>query len=43
MAPSDAELATQCLTEEGNYRFTTFSASDAVTLVSYQRRLAHSL
>jgi len=34
MAPTDAELATQTLTEEGNYRFPSFSASDAVTLVS---------
>lgn len=43
MAPSDAELATQCLTEEGNYRFTTFSASDAVTLgLSVRKRFRAS-
>lgn len=33
MAPTDADLATQTLTEEGSYRFASFSASDAVTLV----------
>jgi hypothetical protein len=33
MAPTDAELATQTLIEEGNFRFASFSASDAVTLV----------
>ncbi|KAG6833840.1 hypothetical protein H0H87_011774 [Tephrocybe sp. NHM501043] len=32
MAPSDAELATQALSEEGNFRFPSFTASDAVTL-----------
>lgn len=34
MPPSDAELATQALVEEGKYRFPSFSSSDAVTLVS---------
>lgn len=34
MPPSDAELATQTLAEEGSCRFPSFSASDAVTLVS---------
>lgn len=34
MAPSDAELANHTLSEEGTYRFPSFSASDAVTLVS---------
>ena len=34
MSPTDAELATQALTEEGNYRFPAFTAADAVTLVS---------
>jgi len=38
MIPTDAELATQTLTEEGSFRFATFSASDAVTLVSSQHR-----
>ncbi len=33
MPPSDAELATQALTEEGLCRFPSFSASDALTLV----------
>lgn len=33
MYPTDAELATQTLAEEGSYRFPSFSASDAVTLV----------
>lgn len=33
MSPSDSELATQTLGEEGSYRFSSFSASDAVTLV----------
>lgn len=33
MHPTDAELATQALAEEGKYRFPSFSASDAVTLV----------
>lgn len=37
MAPSDAELATQALAEEGNYRFPAFDAADAVTLVSFTR------
>jgi len=34
MYPTDAELATQILNEEGSYRFSSFSASDAVTLVT---------
>jgi hypothetical protein len=34
MTPTDAEVATQSLIEEGSFRFTSFSASDAVTLVS---------
>lgn len=33
MTPTDAEIATQTLTEEGSFRFSSFSASDAVTLV----------
>jgi hypothetical protein len=37
MAPTDAELATQALAEEGNYRFPAFDAADAVTLVSFTR------
>ncbi|KAF9468906.1 hypothetical protein BDZ94DRAFT_1152837 [Collybia nuda] len=32
MGPTDAELATQTLSEEGSFRFASFSASDAVTL-----------
>jgi len=32
-SPTDAEMATQTLTEEGTYRFPSFTASDAVTLV----------
>jgi len=35
MPPTDADIATQTLSEEGNYRFSAFSASDAVTLVSF--------
>lgn len=30
--PSDAELATQALNDESNYRFRSFNAGDAVTL-----------
>lgn len=37
MAPTDADLATQALAEEGNYRFPAFDAADAVTLVSFTR------
>lgn len=33
MGPTDAELATQTLSEEGSFRFSSFNASDAVTLV----------
>jgi len=32
MAPTDAELAAQALAEETNFRFPSFSSSDAVTL-----------
>ncbi|PPQ92381.1 hypothetical protein CVT25_008731 [Psilocybe cyanescens] len=32
MPPTDAELATQTLADEGRYRFSSFSAADAVTL-----------
>jgi len=32
MTPTDAEVATQTLIEEGGFRFSSFSASDAVTL-----------
>lgn len=45
MAPTDAELATQALSEEGNFRFQSFSAADAVTLVSAKfesRIVAHN-
>ncbi|KAF8165069.1 hypothetical protein B0H34DRAFT_793501 [Crassisporium funariophilum] len=43
MPPSDAELATQTLTEEGSYRFPSFSASDAVTLgLSLRKRFRAS-
>ncbi len=31
--PTDANLATQALSEEGTYRFHAFSADDAITLV----------
>jgi len=31
--PTEAELAQQALAEEGKYRFASFDASDAVTLV----------
>lgn len=33
--PTDVDIATQTLSEEGSYRFSSFSASDAVTLVSF--------
>ena len=39
MAPTDAELATQALAEEGSYRFPAFTAADAVTLVRRSRFL----
>ncbi|KAF8738175.1 hypothetical protein AX14_011592 [Amanita brunnescens Koide BX004] len=43
MAPSDAELATQALAEEGNYRFPAFDAADAVTLgLSIRKRFRAS-
>ena len=32
-APTDADLAAQCLIDEGTYRFPSFDANDAVTLV----------
>ena len=38
MTPTDAEVATQTLIEEGSFRFTSFSASDAVTLVRIPSR-----
>ncbi|KAF9076499.1 hypothetical protein BDP27DRAFT_1255388 [Rhodocollybia butyracea] len=41
--PSDAELANQVLHEESNYRFPSFSASDAVTLgLSLRKRFRAS-
>ncbi|KAF8204861.1 hypothetical protein BJ912DRAFT_939557 [Pholiota molesta] len=43
MHPTDAELATQALAEEGKYRFPSFSASDAVTLgLSLRKRFRSS-
>jgi len=43
MAPSDAELATQTLNEEGKIRFSSFTASDAVTLgLSLRKRFRAS-
>lgn len=43
MIPSDTELASQALTEEGSYRFPSFSASDAVTLgLSLRKRFRAS-
>ncbi|KAJ8086334.1 hypothetical protein PM082_005157 [Marasmius tenuissimus] len=43
MAPSDGELATQTLSDEGSYRFASFSASDAVTLgLSLRKRFRAS-
>lgn len=33
MPPSNGEIATQVLNDEGTYRFSSFSASDAITLV----------
>jgi uncharacterized protein (UPF0303 family) len=43
MTPTDAELATQTLEQEGNYRFPSFSASDAVTLgLSLRKRFRAS-
>ncbi|TFK43261.1 hypothetical protein BDQ12DRAFT_171029 [Crucibulum laeve] len=32
MTPSDADLATEALADEGKYRFSSFNASEAVTL-----------
>ncbi|KAF8897216.1 hypothetical protein BD779DRAFT_1667224 [Infundibulicybe gibba] len=43
MPPTDAELATQTLVEEGSYRFASFSANDAVTLgLSIRKRFRGS-
>ncbi|KAF5322309.1 hypothetical protein D9619_001043 [Psilocybe cf. subviscida] len=43
MSPSDADLATQALSEEGKYRFPSFNASDAVTLgLSLRKRFRAS-
>jgi len=43
MTPTDAELATQTLEQEGHYRFPSFSASDAVTLgLSLRKRFRGS-
>lgn len=43
MAPSDGVLATQTLSDEGSYRFASFSASDAVTLgLSLRKRFRAS-
>ena len=43
MAPSDAEIATQALNEEGSIRFPSFSSSDAVTLgLSLRKRFRAS-
>jgi len=43
MPPSDAELATQALTEESVYRFPYFSANDAVTIgLSLRKRFRAS-
>jgi uncharacterized protein (UPF0303 family) len=43
MPRTDAELATQALQDEGNYRFTAFSSSDAVTLgLSLRKRFRAS-
>ncbi|KJA24593.1 hypothetical protein HYPSUDRAFT_135976 [Hypholoma sublateritium FD-334 SS-4] len=43
MPPSDAELATQALVEEGKYRFPSFCSTDAVTLgLSLRKRFRSS-
>ncbi|KAF8631236.1 hypothetical protein AX15_002565 [Amanita polypyramis BW_CC] len=43
MVPTDAELATQALAEEGSYRFPSFTAADAVTLgLSIRKRFRAS-
>jgi len=43
MPPADAAIATQTLSEEGIYRFPSFSASDAVTLgLSIRKRFRAS-
>ena len=42
-APTDAELATKALDEEAAYRFTSFSANDAITLgLSLRKRFRSS-
>ncbi len=41
MTQTDAELATLSLQEERDYRFTSFSASDAVTLVGTVQHSFH--
>ncbi|KAK2466432.1 hypothetical protein APHAL10511_002074 [Amanita phalloides] len=43
MQPTDADLATRALTEEGAYRFPAFNAADAVTLgLSIRKRFRAS-
>jgi len=43
MIPSDADIANQTLKEESTYRFSTFSATDAVTLgLSLRKRFRGS-
>ncbi|KAG9317169.1 hypothetical protein JVU11DRAFT_1361 [Chiua virens] len=43
MIPSDADIANQALKEESTYRFSTFSATDAVTLgLSLRKRFRGS-
>ncbi|KAI0736111.1 hypothetical protein C8Q72DRAFT_802791 [Fomitopsis betulina] len=43
MPPTDAELASQALTEESTYRFRSFNANDAVTLgLSLRKRFRAS-
>ncbi|KAL0949126.1 hypothetical protein HGRIS_009210 [Hohenbuehelia grisea] len=43
MAPTDADLASKTLEDEGSYRFPSFSASDAVTLgLSLRKRFRAS-
>ncbi|KAF8558969.1 hypothetical protein OG21DRAFT_1474406 [Imleria badia] len=43
MIPSDADIANQTLKEESNYRFSSFSATDAVTLgLSLRKRFRGS-
>lgn len=43
LSPSDAELASQTLTEESSYRFPSFNTNDAVTLgLSIRKRFRAS-